>query len=117
VDRGAGRRLSFAIPAAAAVPVAVAYRRSAVGDLLVQLHDLIERAATDHHGFVVSYMGDCAMIVFGLPAPQPGVAACALAAVPPKPGPAWMNMPPMRLSRPMSRGRHRRPSCRDRRSR
>ena len=50
-------------------------------DLLVQLHELIERAATDHRGFVVSYMGDGAMIVFGLPAPQPGDAACALAAV------------------------------------
>jgi len=50
-------------------------------DLLVQLHELIERAATDHHGFVVSYMGDGAMIVFGLPAPQPADAACALAAV------------------------------------
>jgi adenylate cyclase len=50
-------------------------------DLLVELHGLIERAATDHHGFVVSYMGDGAMIVFGLPAPQPGDAACALAAV------------------------------------
>jgi adenylate cyclase len=50
-------------------------------DLLVELHALIERAATDHHGFVVSYMGDGAMIVFGLPAPQPGDAACALAAV------------------------------------
>jgi adenylate cyclase len=50
-------------------------------DLLVQLHALIERAATDHHGFVVSYMGDGAMIVFGLPAPQPADAAHALAAV------------------------------------
>ena len=50
-------------------------------DLLVELHELIERAATDHHGFVVSYMGDGAMIVFGLPAPQPGDAASALVAV------------------------------------
>jgi adenylate cyclase len=50
-------------------------------DLLVELHGLIERAATDHHGFVVSYMGDGAMIVFGLPAPRPDDAACALAAV------------------------------------
>jgi adenylate cyclase len=50
-------------------------------DLLVELHELIERAATDHHGFVVSYMGDGAMIVFGLPAPQPGDAASAFAAV------------------------------------
>jgi adenylate cyclase len=50
-------------------------------DILVELHGLIERAATDHRGFVVSYMGDGAMIVFGLPAPQPGDAANALAAV------------------------------------
>jgi class 3 adenylate cyclase len=34
-------------------------------DLLVELHERIERAATDHRGFVVSYMGDGAMIVFG----------------------------------------------------
>jgi adenylate cyclase len=50
-------------------------------DVLVGLHELIERAATAHHGFVVSYMGDGAMMVFGLPAPQPGDAANALAAV------------------------------------
>jgi adenylate cyclase len=50
-------------------------------DLLVELHERIERAATAHHGFVVSYKGDGAMIVFGLPAPQPGDAACAVAAV------------------------------------
>ena len=50
-------------------------------DLLAELHALIERAATDHHGFVVSYMGDGAMILFGLPAPQSGDAAHALAAV------------------------------------
>src|SRR5260370_39552705 len=50
-------------------------------DILVELHGLIERAATDHHGFVVSYMGDGAMIVFGLPAPQPGDAASSVAAV------------------------------------
>ena len=39
------------------------------------------RAATAHRGFVVSYMGDGAMMVFGLPAPQPGDAGNALAAV------------------------------------
>jgi adenylate cyclase len=49
--------------------------------VLVGLHELIERAATAHRGFVVSYMGDGAMMVFGLPAPQPGDAANALAAV------------------------------------
>ncbi len=50
-------------------------------DVLVGLHELIERAATAHRGFVVSYMGDGAMMVFGLPAPQPGDASNALAAV------------------------------------
>jgi adenylate cyclase len=50
-------------------------------DVLVGLHELIERSATAHRGFVVSYMGDGAMMVFGLPAPQPGDAANALAAV------------------------------------
>ena len=51
-------------------------------DVLVGLHELIERAATAHRGFVVSYMGDGAMMVFGLPAPQPGDAANALAVQP-----------------------------------
>jgi adenylate cyclase len=50
-------------------------------DVLVGLHELIERAATAHRGFVVSYMGDGAMMVFGLPAPQPGDAGNALAFV------------------------------------
>ena len=50
-------------------------------DVLVGLHELIERAATAHRGFVVSYMGDGAMMVFGLPRPQPGDATNALAAV------------------------------------
>jgi adenylate cyclase len=50
-------------------------------DVLVGLHELIERAVTAHRGFVVSYMGDGAMMVFGLPRPQPGDAANALAAV------------------------------------
>jgi adenylate cyclase len=71
-------------------------------DLLVQLHELIERAATDHHGFVVSYMGDGAMIVFGLPAPQPGDAACALAAVERlhRDLQAWLgNLPPVALGK------------------
>ena len=71
-------------------------------DLLVELHGLIERAATDHHGFVVSYMGDGAMIVFGLPAPQPGDAACALAAVKRlhRDLTAWLdNLPPVALGK------------------
>jgi adenylate cyclase len=50
-------------------------------DVLVQLHELIERAASDNHGFVFSFMGDGAMVVFGLPTPQPADAACAIAAV------------------------------------
>jgi adenylate cyclase len=71
-------------------------------DLLVELHERIERAATDHHGFVVSYMGDGAMIVFGLPAPQPGDAACALAAVERlhRDLSAWLgNLPPVALGK------------------
>jgi adenylate cyclase len=71
-------------------------------DLLVELHDRIERAATEHRGFVVSYMGDGAMIVFGLPAPQPGDASCALAAVNRlhRDLQAWVgNLPPVALGK------------------
>jgi adenylate cyclase len=71
-------------------------------DILVELHGLIERAATDHRGFVVSYMGDGAMIVFGLPAPQPGDAANALAAVKRlhRDLTAWLgNLPPVALGK------------------
>jgi adenylate cyclase len=71
-------------------------------DLLVELHALIERAATDHHGFVVSYMGDGAMILFGLPAPQSGDAAQALAAVERlhRDLMAWLgNLPPVALGK------------------
>jgi adenylate cyclase len=50
-------------------------------DLLAALHDIIETAATASQGFVVSYMGDGAMIVFGLPAPQPDDACRALQAI------------------------------------
>jgi adenylate cyclase len=75
-------------------------------DLLVELHERIERAATDHHGFVVSYMGDGAMILFGLPAPQPGDAACALAAVERlhRDLSAWLgNLPPVALGKLLPR--------------
>ena len=71
-------------------------------DLLVELHERIERAATAHHGFVVSYMGDGAMIVFGLPAPQPLDAACALAAIEQlhRDLSAWLgNLPPVALGK------------------
>jgi len=71
-------------------------------DLLVELHALIERAATDHHGLVVSYMGDGAMILFGLPAPAPGDAAHALAAVERlhRDLTAWLgNLPPVALGK------------------
>jgi adenylate cyclase len=50
-------------------------------ELLVALHRVIETAATEQQGFVLSYMGDGAMIVFGLPARRPDDARRALAAV------------------------------------
>jgi adenylate cyclase len=37
-------------------------------ELLAALHGVIERAATEQQGIVLNYMGDGAMIVFGLPA-------------------------------------------------
>jgi adenylate cyclase len=50
-------------------------------ELLLALHELIETAATSEHGLVVSYMGDGAMIVFGLPAPRADDACRALRAI------------------------------------
>src|SRR5262249_6788632 len=50
-------------------------------ELLAALHELIETATTDQQGFVADYMGDGAMIVFGLPAPSPDDACRALRAV------------------------------------
>jgi adenylate cyclase len=50
-------------------------------ELLAALHERIEATATDLQGFVVSYMGDGAMIVFGIPAPRPDDAWRALCAV------------------------------------
>jgi len=50
-------------------------------ELLAALHGRIEEAARAHQGVVVSYMGDGAMIVFGLPAAQPDDASRALRAV------------------------------------
>jgi adenylate cyclase len=49
-------------------------------DLLKALHALIEAEVTAEGGLVLSYMGDGAMIVFGLPAPRPDDAARALKA-------------------------------------
>jgi adenylate cyclase len=39
--------------------------------LLKDLHALIEAEATRHHGLVIAFMGDGAMVVFGLPEPGP----------------------------------------------
>jgi adenylate cyclase len=50
-------------------------------ELLVALHERIEAAATEQQGFVASYMGDGAMILFGLPAPRADDARRALRAV------------------------------------
>jgi adenylate cyclase len=50
-------------------------------ELLAALHDLIETVATECQGFVFNYMGDGAMIVFGLPTPQPKDACHALRSV------------------------------------
>jgi adenylate cyclase len=50
-------------------------------ELLVALHQLIEMAARERQGIVVSYMGDGAMIVFGLAEPRPDDASRALRAV------------------------------------
>jgi adenylate cyclase len=50
-------------------------------ELLVGLHQHIEAAASEQQGFVMSYMGDGAMILFGLPAWRSGDAERALRAV------------------------------------
>jgi adenylate cyclase len=50
-------------------------------ELLAALHERIEEAATALQGFVLNYMGDGAMIVFGLPAPKEDDACRALHAV------------------------------------
>jgi adenylate cyclase len=49
-------------------------------ELLKGFHPLIEAEVTAENGLVLSYMGDGAMIVFGLPAPRPDDAARALKA-------------------------------------
>ncbi len=50
-------------------------------DLLAAFQALIERDVAAHQGFVVSFMGDGAMIIFGLPEPRPDDASRALRAV------------------------------------
>ncbi len=50
-------------------------------ELLAALHARIEEAATAQQGVVVNYMGDGAMIVFGLPAAKPDDGSRALRAV------------------------------------
>jgi adenylate cyclase len=50
-------------------------------DLLAAFQALIEGVALGHRGFVVSFMGDGAMIVFGLPEPRPDDASRALVAI------------------------------------
>jgi adenylate cyclase len=47
---------------------------------LRELHGRIERSALAHRGVIEQFMGDGAMIIFGLPEPKPDDAARALAA-------------------------------------
>jgi adenylate cyclase len=49
-------------------------------EILKELHAHIEAAAVRHGGLVVSFMGDGAMILFGVPAPSSGDAGRALRA-------------------------------------
>jgi len=50
-------------------------------DMLAEFQALVEREVAADDGYVVSFMGDGAMIAFGLPAPRPDDAARALRAV------------------------------------
>jgi adenylate cyclase len=50
-------------------------------ELLAAFHALVERDVEQHDGFVVDFMGDGAMIIFGVPQAQPDDAARALGAV------------------------------------
>jgi len=49
-------------------------------DLLADLHAIVERDVVAHGGYVVSFMGDGAMTLFGLPEPSAADAAQALRA-------------------------------------
>jgi adenylate cyclase len=61
--------------------VAEAHTPAWTRELLVALHQRIEGAAREHQGAVVSYMGDGAMILFGLAASRPDDAGHAVRAV------------------------------------
>jgi adenylate cyclase len=50
-------------------------------DLLADFQTLIERDAVAHGGYVGTFMGDGAMIIFGLPRPKPDDASRALLAI------------------------------------
>jgi adenylate cyclase len=50
-------------------------------ELLATFHERIETAVAGEQGFVLSYMGDGAMMIFGLPQPSPDDASRALRAV------------------------------------
>jgi adenylate cyclase len=48
-------------------------------DFLRTLHRRLERAALNHGGLIEQFMGDGAMLIFGLPVPSDGDAASAVA--------------------------------------
>jgi adenylate cyclase len=50
-------------------------------DLLADFQALVERDVVKHDGYVVSFMGDGAMIIFGLPQPKPDDASRALSTI------------------------------------
>jgi adenylate cyclase len=50
-------------------------------DLLASFQALVERDVATHRGYVITFMGDGAMILFGLPQPAPDDPARALAAI------------------------------------
>jgi adenylate cyclase len=50
-------------------------------DILKGFHDLVDDEAVQHHGLVACFMGDGAMILFGLPEPSPQDAQHAVEAV------------------------------------
>ena len=61
--------------------VAEALGPQATRELLADFQALVNREAADHGGYVASFMGDGAMIIFGLPQAKPDDAARALKAV------------------------------------
>lgn len=83
-------------------------------ELLAKFHERVEAEVSARHGTVISFMGDGAMIVFGLPDPRPDDAARALAAIDGLHGAleAWARtLPPVARDRLTSRiGGHRGPA-------